>query len=254
MRLKLIACKIITRETAYLIANSNNNIDVTYLRKMFHNEPDKLRKAVQEEIDLVESGNDPHTNDNLESDDEFDAILIGYGLCSNGIQGLKSSKYPLVIPRAHDCITFFLGSKERYKDYFAAHAGTYWYTQSWLENSATMSEKYFNKLRKKYVDKGFDEDAIEYLMDFETSWIKEYNNAAFISVPEVVPKSGDEYYKDMVKKSAALFGWGYEEITGDISLLKDFVEGNWHEDAFIIIPPGQMAEPSHDENIIKAIS
>ena len=68
--------------------------------------------------------------------DDFEAILIGYGLCSNGIMGISSNKYKLVIPRAHDCITFLLGSKEKYSKYFTDMPGTYWYTMSWIECGA----------------------------------------------------------------------------------------------------------------------
>ena len=252
MRLKLISCKIITREASYLIAQSDNKIDVTFLKKGFHNDPNKLRQAIQDEIDLVESGNDIHTNDDMEADENFAAILIGYGLCSNGIIGLKSSKYPLVIPKAHDCITFFLGSKERYKDCFATHSGTYWGTQSWFENSSVIeSDAFFNKLRKKYEEKGFDEEEIDFLMEVETNWIKNYNNATFISIPEVIPKSGDSSCREAVNKAAERFGWTYEELTGDISLLRDFFDGNWSEDKFLIIPPGKTIEPSYNNNIIK---
>ena len=44
---------------------------------------------------------------------KYEAILLGYGLCSNGLVGLTARSIPLVIP-VHDCITLFLGSKEQY--------------------------------------------------------------------------------------------------------------------------------------------
>ena len=251
MRLKFISCKILNREASYLIAQSVNQIDTTFMKKGFHNEPEKLRQAVQDEIDLVESGADIHTNDDIESNEEFSAILIGYGLCSNGITGLRSSKYPLVIPKAHDCITFFLGSKQRYKDYFDSHPGTYWYSQSWLENSPLKDERFLEKIRKKYEEKCYDEDAVEFLLEAETSWIKNYNNAAFICIPEITPTSGDSAYRADVNKIADSYGWRYEELMGDISLLRDFFNGNWHEDAFLVVPPGKTVQQSFDDDIIK---
>lgn len=250
MRLKLISCKIITREASYLMATSDNQIDATFLKRGFHNEPEKLRQAVQDEIDLVESGRDIHTNDDMDSDEDFAAILIGYGLCSNGVVGLKSTKYPLVIPKAHDCITFFMGTKQRYKHYFDTHPGTFWYTQSWLDNSTVQGDIYLNKLRKKYEEKGFDEDAIEYLLELDSDWVTKYNNAAFISLPEVVPKSGDSSYRNLVKDMARKYEWTYEELQGDISLLRDFIDGNWREEDFLIVPPGQTVAPSYDDDVI----
>ena len=253
MLLKLIACKIITREASHLIARSDNTIDATFLRKGFHNEPDNLKRAIQDEIDRVESGQDIHTNDTGVSNEDFAAILIGYGLCSNGISGLHSSKYPLVIPKAHDCITFFLGSRHRYKHYFNAHSGTYWYSQSWTENTSLKNKDCLDNLRKQYEEKGYDEDAIDYLLECESSWIKNYNNAAFIRVPEVLPHSGDTACRDAVRNTAEQFGWNYEELEGDISLLRDFIDGNWREEDFVIIHPGEAVAPSFDENIIKTV-
>ena len=254
MRLKFISCKILNREASYLIAQSGNRIDTTFLKKGFHKEPDKLRQAVQNEIDLVESGQDVHTNDDMDSNEDFSAILIGYGLCSNGIAGLKSTKYPLVIPRAHDCITLFLGSKQRYQDYFTTHSGTYWYSQSWLENSPPKNEVYFDRIRKKYEEKGYDEDAIEFLLESETNWINNYNNAVFVRIPEVTPAGGDSACREEVREIAGSFGWCYEELEGDISLLRDFFDGNWHEDAFLVVPPGKSVVQSFDDDIIKTRS
>jgi len=253
MRLKLISCKIITRELSYLIAQSDNKLDVTFLRKGFHDEPDKLRQAVQAEIDLVESGGDVHTNGDAESDEDFAAILIGYGLCSNGVVGLTSTKYPLVIPRAHDCITFLLGARGRYQQYFHAHPGTFWYSQCWLENSPVRDDDYLGRLRRKYQDKGFDDEDIEFLLEAETAWIKNYSNAAYIGMPEAAPRNGDADCRAAVRHIAQVYGWGYDELEGDISLLRDFVDGNWREEDFLIVQPGQTVAPSYGEDVIKAV-
>ena len=90
MKLKLIACKVLFRELSRLAAESENQIDVTWLRQGYHNVPEKLRALLQAEIDAVESGEDPHSNDLREED--FDAILIGYGLCSNAAAGLTARR------------------------------------------------------------------------------------------------------------------------------------------------------------------
>ena len=40
----------------------------------------------------------------------YDAILLGYGLCGNGLDGLTARHTRLVLPRAHDCIALLMGS------------------------------------------------------------------------------------------------------------------------------------------------
>ena len=122
MRLKLIACKALFRELSYVSALSDNIIDITWMRQGYHNEPEVLHSLLQQEIDAVEAGSDPHSYRIRPEDGrsgDFDAILLGYGLCSNATAGVCARHHRLVIPRAHDCITLFLGSKERYASCFA---------------------------------------------------------------------------------------------------------------------------------------
>ncbi|MDP7017642.1 MAG: DUF1638 domain-containing protein, partial [Pirellulaceae bacterium] len=65
----------------------------------------------------------------------YDAVLFGYGICSNGLVGLQAHSIPLVVPRAHDCITLFLGDRQRYLNYFNAHPGVYFKTTGWIERN-----------------------------------------------------------------------------------------------------------------------
>ncbi len=128
MLLKIIACEISFREICMAAARSTNLVDFEFLTQGYHDNPDIGRALIQEKIDAVEDG-------------KFDAILLGYALCNNMLVGLTARHIPLVIPRAHDCITFFLGSKERYSEYHAARPGTYYYTSGWLEHSKRRSER-----------------------------------------------------------------------------------------------------------------
>ena len=45
---------------------------------------------------------------------------------------------PLVPPAAHDCITLFLGSRQRYMEYFQAHPGAYFKTTGWIERGSDL--------------------------------------------------------------------------------------------------------------------
>jgi hypothetical protein len=106
LRLKILACKVLYREISYLSALSAHYTDTTYIKQKLHNVPEKLNNFLQEEITRIDSNEDMRTNYPV-NDNDFDAILLVYGLCSNCIENLSSAKYPLVIPRAHDCVTLF---------------------------------------------------------------------------------------------------------------------------------------------------
>ena len=128
MLLKVIACEIAVRELYYAAARARNLIDLEFLTQGHHDTPASGRAQIQQRIDAVPTG-------------KYDAIILGYGLCSNILAGLSTAHTRLVIPRAHDCITFFLGSKERYQQCFAERPGTYYYTSGWLECAKRRGEK-----------------------------------------------------------------------------------------------------------------
>ena len=255
MKFKLIACKVLSRELSYLTALSENIFDITWMRQGLHDTPDRLREDLQAEVDAVESGTDPHTNAMLGREinprtgtkEDFDAILIGYGLCSNGLAGLHSSRYPLVIPRGHDCITFFLGSRERYRKYFEALPGCFWYTAGWIENCSMPCREVNEWEMDHYREQGYDEDEIDFLREQLQGWTKNYRCAAYIKMPFFDKKQ----YREFTEEAADYFGWNYEEIDGDAGLLKRFISGDWNSEDFLVVPPGCRVLPSNDASIIR---
>ncbi|MFH1022150.1 MAG: DUF1638 domain-containing protein, partial [Planctomycetota bacterium] len=124
MNLKIISCEIFYREMCALAARSPNRTDIEFLPKGLHDigAPGMLAR-VQAAVDATGGKG-------------YDAILLGYGLCNNGVAGLAARSAPLVIPRAHDCMTLFLGGTARYLEYFYAHPGTYFQTTGWLERGS----------------------------------------------------------------------------------------------------------------------
>ncbi|MEL7604196.1 MAG: DUF1638 domain-containing protein, partial [Bacillota bacterium] len=103
MRFKVLACKALQRELSLLAAGTDAILDITYMRQGLHDTPDLLRAALQKEIDAVDSGSDLHTNEDRLGR-SFDAILLGYGLCSNGVCNVTSQRHKLIVPRSDDCI------------------------------------------------------------------------------------------------------------------------------------------------------
>jgi len=96
MFLKVIACEIAARELYHTAARSRNLVDLELLTQGHHDTPRTGQVEIQKRIDAVPAG-------------KYDAIVLGYGLCSSILTRLSTAHTTLVIPRAHDCITFFLG-------------------------------------------------------------------------------------------------------------------------------------------------
>jgi hypothetical protein len=231
-RYHVIACHVLWRELCHFASLSPHVFTFNFVKQGLHNTPELLKVQLQTAVD--------------EAPEECDAVLLGYGLCSNGAAGVVARSKPLVIPRAHDCITFFLGSKERYREYFDAHPGTYWYTPGWIECSLQPGLERYNFLRRDYVEK-YGEDNADYLMEMEQGWMKEYSNAAYIDLGF----SDTVRFKEYTRECAQWLGWKTDELQGDSRMIQAFVGGEWDSDRFLIVEPGQTIVASHDAMVIK---
>lgn len=251
---KLIACKLLNRELSLLTAESENFIDITWMRQELHNTPEKLKAALQAEIDSIEGGEDLHSSDYRDNKimyaKKLDAILLGYGLCSNALIGLHSSKIPLVIPKGHDCTTLLMGSKEKYREYFDSIKGTSFISVGWADHGFERDEDTDReKLRARYMEEYDDEEAVDFLMEMTENMMAHYTCLTSIFWKEFK----NQRLEEMGRRRAEENGWEYLTCEGSSSLLRDLLEGRWDEDKFLVVMPGQTVMPSYDDNIIKAV-
>lgn len=240
MRLKLLACKVLQREISLLMANCEHFIDVTYIRQDLHNTPQLLKIALQEEIDKLDNGTDKYT-----CPEPFDAILLGYGLCSNAVTGLISKVHKLVIPKAHDCITFLLGSREAYNLNFNNNPGTYWFSTGWVENAKLPNKERLEEIKKQYIETYGEENA-QYLMEMEHNWVKDYNTAGFINWQGIKSNNAQKF----TKNSAQSLQWNYKQYIGTPEFLSNFLNAHWDKKYFLILEPGKTAQQLYTDDII----
>ncbi|MGD0896313.1 MAG: DUF1638 domain-containing protein [Thermoguttaceae bacterium] len=245
MRLKLIACEIFYRELSAAVARSTNMVDVEFMPKGLH--------------DVGQAGMSARLREALDAVDEskYEAVLLGYGLCSNGLVGLRARSIPLVVPRAHDCITLFLGSKERYLDYFVSHPGVYFKTTGWIERGEGLAQlgpdsiEHRQGMAQSYEElvAKYGEDNARFLHDQLCNMLRNYRALAFIEMG-IEP---DDRFERRTREEAHERGWTYEKLAGDMRLLQALVDGPWEEGRFLVVPPGCSIASSFDENVIKAI-
>ncbi len=235
MRFYLIGCKVFYREICYCVAQSPHTVDIHFLPQGLHNYG---RKGLQEAIDRIRA--------DIE-ETHYDAILLGYGLCNNSVVGMRAGNIPLVIPRAHDCITLFMGSKEKYLDHFQNHTGTYYLTSGWLERTHDRDE--INKLGLKTKDPmgGSYEELVEKYGEQNATMIYEtltstthYRQISYIEMG-IEP---DDQFEKRARNKAAEKDWTFQKIQGDLRLFQGLINGDWDENEFLIVHPGQQIAAS----------
>jgi hypothetical protein len=235
LKVAVITCAVLEIEIQHYAKDLPNLVHIEILEQGLHNDPPKLRTHLQDAINRVES-NCPAA----------EAIVLGYGLCSRGTEGVKTSRATLVIPRAHDCITLLLGSKERYADYVKHNPGTYWYSPGWNKHHIPPGKERHEKLLAAYKEKFGDDDA-DYLMEAEQAWFKTYTRATYVHLG-VGNTPKDVSY---TRSCADWLNWSYDEQAGCPRLLRDLLAGDWDDGRFLVLEPHHSFRMTADERVIE---
>lgn len=227
LRLKCLTCEVLARPVYFCAAGSPHIVDVALFQRGLHNRPAELRNTLQAEIDAVKG--------------DYDAVLLAYGLCGRSTAGLAAREIPVVIPRAHDCITLFLGSRSRYNEQFQLCPGTFWYAQDYIEREdgtksslamGAAADTDLQEVYEEYVAKYGRENA-DYLMEVMGAWQSHYQRAAYIDMG-----IGDgRAVEAKAREEATRRGWTFERLAGDLALIRRLLWGDWEED-FLVLPPG----------------
>ncbi len=204
--MRIIACATVAEELIHMGFPQEH---MKVLDFALHVEPQKLRQRLQEEIDNTEGDCD---------------IILGYGKCSNALEGLSSRTHKLIVPRVEDCIAIFLGSQEEYLRVQREEPGTYYLTKGWVIAQGNALEEY-SRILEKYG---------EYRA-------RRVVGAIFANYKRIVLINTGNYELDesrrFASEMAAFLGLALEEIEGSRRLLKKMIKGQW-DDEFILVDKG----------------
>jgi hypothetical protein len=207
-RTKVIACATVIEEMLPLLPPG---VDYRVLDFGLHVNPEALKRALLEAIDAWAT--------------LAETILLGYGLCSQAVVGLRANNCTLVVPKVDDCIAIFLGSGEAYKAQSRAEPGTYYLTKGWIEAGDSPFDEY-DSLVEQYGEK-----KARWLMG---KVLKNYTRLALINTGQYEL----ERYRDYSRRTAERFGLRYEEIPGSNALIKKMLHGP-RNDEFVVACPGE---------------
>jgi hypothetical protein len=208
-RTKVIACATVIEEMLSLLSPG---MGYQVLDFGLHVNPEALKRALQEVVGASAAS--------------VETILLGYGLCSQAVVGLRANGCTLVVPKVDDCIAIFLGSGKAYKAQSRAEPGTYYLTKGWIEAGDSPFDEY-DSLVEHYGEK-----KAQWLMG---KILKDYTRLALINTGQYEL----ERYRDYSRRTAERFGLRYEEIPGSNALIKKLLHGPW-DDEFVVARPGEI--------------
>ena len=246
MLLKLIACNVFLREACLCIARSPHVICPEFLELGEHIHSGRLRRSLQEKIDEAER-----------DAKNYDAILLLYGLCGNAVVGLEARETRLVMPRAHDCATILLGSRERFQEHFAENPCMPFSSIGYLERG-----NYFLRLDDRAGTIGYGDqyaDLVQKYGDENARFIWEtlhppelesrHREAVFIDLPETSHLGGEQRFREKTEAE----GKACRRLEGSLALIDGLLHGNWVPEDYLVVEPGESTAGVYDwSEIIRA--
>lgn len=204
----VLACETLRDEYEYVTGKLGVEHETRWLESGLHNSPNKLRERLQEQLD---------------SFDGYDTVLMVFGSCGNSVIGLETGGYTLVVPRVDDCITMLIGSlKDRVR--INAEGGTYFMTPGWLRGERNLWVEYTHAVNK-YGEETAEEIMGSLLAHYEYLGLLE---TECCNIDTVMPEI-DSMAKDLKLKSRT--------IPATAGYLFELLTGPWPAERFAVFPP-----------------
>ena len=208
----VIACRVMEPELKQVFSETEEDVEILYLDQALHRTPIRLLGQLQEKIDQVAQ--------------TASRIVLGYGLCSNGVVGVTARQQGLLIPRCHDCIALFLGSPSRYQEVFREKPGTYYLTPGWVAE-----KKDPLGILEEYVPR-YGRETAQWVIEEE---LKHYTHIALIDTGVQVMAP----IRERAMENAAVLKKQYEEIPGSLDYFRKLLHGPYTEEKFLSLRLGE---------------
>jgi nucleotide-binding universal stress UspA family protein len=193
-----------------LAEGATDKVDCSTLDAQLHINPERLKVALREAV--------------AEADKPGATIVLGYGLCSNAVIGLKTEHATLVVPKVDDCIAMLLGSNAAFAEQSLQACGTYYLAKSYIEECDTILSEHDALVERRGAERA---EKMMRLM------LKHYTRVVLIDTGrhDMTP------YRERVNEFARRFDLEVEDVAGTTRIVDALVEGGWGDD-FVVAPPG----------------
>jgi hypothetical protein len=198
MPVVVLACQVLQEMLEGLLPPGLAD-EVTFLDYGLHRVPAKLTWTLQNALDEIVPPS---------------LVVLGYGLCGNGLNHVRAGRHTLLVPRVDDCIAMLLGSHRAYVHEFETAPGTYYLSKGWLESGSHPLKEYL-----EYVPKYGAEQAM-WIMD------QQYQHYSRLVLVAHTPVDLEAYRPQALEVARFCERWGmrYEEILGSDAFARGLVE------------------------------
>ncbi|MGM0424195.1 MAG: DUF1638 domain-containing protein [Thermodesulfobacteriota bacterium] len=202
---KILACRVLEPE---LRALGLEESDMYFLDQGLHRYPTDLNTSLKQALDHLEQGSNIHN------------VVLGYGLCGGGLEGLASQRVTLHVPLIHDCIPLLRGKRQD-----VTSGGSFYLSPGWIDHGRTPLTEF------EITAEMYDQD--------EAMWVgremlKGYKEVVLIQNQARITNEHCSYARRM----AQLFGLTYREEQGRSAWLHGLLACQGQE-GILTVPPGR---------------
>ena len=208
----VIACRVFYELLGSRLADI---VSVAWLDVSLHNTPKKLAAALQGRADaLAEPSN----------------VIVGYGLCGNGLVGVSSREHMLIIPCMHDCVAMSPVRTSATCNGLFASPNTYYLTRGWLDTRDEPLTDYLD-----YVGK-YDKETADYLVKMKC---RHYRKLCMVGFSDAELAACRPAVMQVAAFCEERFGMKYEETVGTTEFMDALVQAparhSEESDRFVIV-------------------
>ncbi len=205
----ILACPTVRDELNKCMRDTGCSFDVYELEQSSHDRPEKLRGLIQAAIDDLQ---------------EYDRILLLFGVCGNATLGLISPHAELVLPRVDDCVSLLMGSPARRLESLNGKFGLF-LTAGWLRYEEGMWGEFCHTISK------YGEKRAQRILNAL------YENLTYLTILDTGAYELDEIYPQAQELADALH-LQLRILPADLTLLCSFLTEPEDTEKFIHVPAG----------------
>lgn len=211
----MIACRMIEDELNDAIERHGIDMEIIWMERGYHDDPDDLRNAVAEQIIVAEERG-------------AEEILIAYGLCGKGAVGWRSDVATLVMPKFDDCVNMMLCPKVRDRRAYL-EPGKMYLTEGWTQEKGSL-KNLLAACREKYGErKGLR--AVKLMLD-------SYDRITIIDTGCYDLEPVREYAADCARE----LDLTVDTVPGSTNVMEKLISGEWDDDIIVKAPGEAITE------------